>query len=866
YNNKYRIFLILVILFTALSNYLLFAQEEDKKLFEQGVKAYQEKDFDTAIKNFKKLSEKIFGHEPSFYNLGLSYTQKSKYAQALEAFQEASLYNPYNLFSYKFIVDLFILTKKYEGAINKIKDVIERNPQDTDAHLKYGLLALEKKDFDTAIKEFTFVRNVDPDDVTGRINLAGLFIQNENFDNAKSYLSEVQEKTFKDIKTDAFRWALISYLHRVTQKPQEAQDAQKTAIELSPEWKRIKNTAFKIPPLQLEFIQYLLYKRSSTELLEAKLLDFEQSEASKRIVERILKEKEEEKKKTGLAAAKEKDTKRPLDLTGELEHTFEYYDRNPATSNPINDLNMTSNLELDGKINKNVKFSSEFQGYYNRWDHTELDYFKINLEGKNDEVDLGKFSAANFPSILTHPTIEQGVRWWVRVDREKKTELFKKLPDNLEKFDGNESGLAEVPNLGKLYGMVERCRKFFATWEMTVLAGRSKKPKNLYRPKAKNDRTYETSGQFEQWVNAFHIMTKPTQISEIGFTYSRVKDDDSSAEVSSTTYPIESEAIGIDWAIEFLDGRLKADGEYVRSKYDENVSSGDDMENKEDAASSLGLDYELNNDWDFSYDLKRIGTNYEVEGAFQTADKITQTWTAKYSAPKTIPWTVRSIDIKYEPARVNLSSSDETNKLYLTFQPKISFTLPQDAKLSFDYKYYDEDQSCRCTEYRTRTLKTELEYEHKPYKTTFKPSYTFERKDDRVASPTDEKKEDFALSIENKTIDNLTLKSSIERERKTYVGASTKAYNQHKYSIEAKYDFIPSRCDSTLKLSIDDKDQTDTNDIELDTAKFSFNYTSLDKNTKLSLEYERKLNTYEPWSETSGYRQNYTKLKYTKKF
>ena len=101
----------------------------------------------------------------------------------------------------------------------------------------------------------------------------------------------------------------------------------------------------------------------------------------KRIDDIIAAEKKakEEKKKAGLATAKKKNEKRPLELTGELEQTFEYYDRNPATSNPINDLNITKNLQLDGKIGE-TNFETEFEGYYNRWDNVDLDYFKINLE------------------------------------------------------------------------------------------------------------------------------------------------------------------------------------------------------------------------------------------------------------------------------------------------------------------------------------------------------------------------------------------------------------------------------------------------------------------------------------------------------
>ncbi|MFC1631931.1 tetratricopeptide repeat protein [Candidatus Omnitrophota bacterium] len=859
-------FLIFFALFVILLNCLLFAAEEDSELFQQGVQAYQEKDFDPAIEIFEKLSQKIFGHEPSFYNLGLAYVQKTKYPQAIEAFEQASLYNPYNLFSYKFLADLFILTKKYEDALTKIKDVLKRNPQDSDAHLKNGFLALKKNDLDAATKEFTFVRNLDPDDLASRINLAGLFLQSKNFDKAKSYLSEIENKTLGDAKTNAFRWALVSYLYRVEKQTQKAENTRKTAVALAPAWRRIKDPNFAVAPLQLEFTHHLLHQRSLSTLGEANLLEFQQSEASKRVVERIQTEKAEEKKKATVAVAKKKDTQGPFDLTGEWEHTVEYYDRNPITSNPINDVNMTSNLELDAKFKNGLKFSSEFEAYLNRWDHVQLDFFKINLKKDNDELDIGKFSAKNFPSALTHPTLEQGIRWWHRFERNVQTQLFDQLPQDLEAFDQDQSDLKQIPNVSQLYGLAERAREFFATWEVTVLHGRSKKPKNLDARKEKNENTYETSGQFEQWVSAFHIMAEPSDNTEIGFSYSRVKDDNTEASVSATTLAIESEAYGVDWSAEFLDGKLKTDGEHVRANYDENIALDDGIKNKSDLITTVGVDYELTDNWDLSYDLKRVGANYEVEGGYQTPDKLTQTWTGKYAAPQTKPWTVRSINLKVEPARVNLSKSNETSKDYLTFQPKISFTLPQDAKLSFDYKFYHEQQSCVCTEYKTRTLKTELEYEHEASKTTFKPSFTFERKDDRVAAPTDEKKRDFTLSVENKFVDNLTLKASAERERKGYVGATTKSYNQHKYSFEAKYVFVPGRCDSSLKVSIDDKDQTDTNDIEIDTLKFTFNYTSEDKNDKLTIEYERKSNIYDPWSDTSAYRQNYAKMKFTNKF
>lgn len=738
----------------------LFAEGEDEE-FNKAAAAYNQEKFDAAIKGFKKVTEKIFGHEPSFYNLGLTYARTGKYDESLKSLELALLYNPYNLFTIKFIVDLHILKKNYPAAGEKLKELLERNPQDADSRLKLGLLEITQKD------------------------------------------------------------------------PEAAVSLSLSALE---------------------------------ELLSAKLADFQQSEVSKRIASRLQKEKEEAAKISGTAAQvkPEAQKKRPFNLTAELNETLENYDRNPATSSPINDVNTTTNLKVEGKA-KDVNVKTEFESYYNRWDHTDLDYFKINVkDNKNDEVDIGKFSAKNFPNLVSHPSIEQGGRWWHSFQKKQAKAPFYCLPPEPQVFSETEN-TQPIPSLSALYKDTCIKEEMFKTWEITVVRGRSKEPRNLNRPKPKNDRTYETSGQFEQWVNAVHLMTKPTAITEMGISYSRVKDDELSALVSATTLPLESEALGIDGKIDLLDGKLKTNGEFGWGNFDDNLLT--DVKNKQDVASTFGLNYKYIPNWEMSYDLKRIGTNFKVEGAYQTQDKITHTMVTKYSAPKNIPWRIRSIDVKFEPARTNLPESGTTTTTYYrTLQPKISFNLPKEAKLSFDYKWYFERSTCECTYYRTETLKTDFEYECKPIKTTFKPSYTFERKDELVASPTDEKQKDYAFTIENKSIKNLTLKTTYERDRKNYVGANTKAYDNKKFSLETEYTFIPNRFTAAFKGSSDDKSQTDTNSIILNTFDWTFNFTSKDGNKKMVLEYERKLNIYKPWSETSAYKQNYAKMKYTQKF
>jgi len=84
--------------------------------------------------------------------------------------------------------------------------------------------------------------------------------------------------------------------------------------------------------------------------------------------------------------------------------------------------------------------------------------------------------------------------------------------------------------------------------------------------------------------------------------------------------------------------------------------------------------------------------------------------------------------------------------------------------------------------------------------------------------------------------------------------------------FEAKYIFVPSRCDIKFKASQDFKEPSDTNQTDITTLTFEFNYTSKSGDDKFNLKYERKNNIYIPWSDSSAYRQNYVKLKYTKIF
>jgi len=276
--------------------------------------------------------------------------------------------------------------------------------------------------------------------------------------------------------------------------------------------------------------------------------------------------------------------------------------------------------------------------------------------------------------------------------------------------------------------------------------------------------------------------------------------------------------------------------------------------------------YKLLDTASLSYEQKTIGRNFQVEGASQTKDKVTHELDFVYKPQKIKVWYPSAFSVKFKPETTGRDGDGSTKKHFRTFQTVTDFKLPQDAKYTYDYKYYWEKDKCGCSYYRTVTHKHNLNWYVPFLKTTLKPQYTFERKDDLVNSPTDEKRKEFQFVLENKYIENLTLNYTFEREKKKYSGLTTKSYKQYVNTFEAKYTFIPSRLDSKIKFSNDYKNPSDTNKTSITTATFELNYTTKDRNNKFNLKYERKNNIYLPWSESSAYRQNYTKLKYTRVF
>jgi tetratricopeptide (TPR) repeat protein len=101
-----------------------------------------------AAEDAKKPAE-----EPLFKKaVGYYYQQKFEMAELM--LQEELKTNPENALAYSYLGDIFLLKKRYDGAIDLYRKAVDLNPSSAEDHFRMGQIYYYKKDGKKAIEEF----------------------------------------------------------------------------------------------------------------------------------------------------------------------------------------------------------------------------------------------------------------------------------------------------------------------------------------------------------------------------------------------------------------------------------------------------------------------------------------------------------------------------------------------------------------------------------------------------------------------------------------------------------------------------------------------------------------------------------------
>ena len=487
--------IILTILISASLLYTdyAFAKTDPKDLFDKGLKYSQDNNTKKAKKYFISTTKTSRDHYPSYFNLSLLYLKDKDYKKGLKYIEAAKRLNPFDIRISKMLSSTYLMLGNTEAAKKISTELLSKNPADINSHKKLGIIYLKTKNNKSAIAQTTLLRNLAPSDPSYiLLSSASHFLNNEY---AKSY------KKIKNIKEKLEDNAPLAFYALVLEKNNLNDSAKKIFDTISVHNKET---------ITDDLLSYLEKITVENEIKQLALINrFENPEVVKRMSDNL---KQEAKINSTTTLNNRKEASRPLKLKGTLTETIEHYDRNPAASSPINSLNVTSNLKLEGKTTNGVDLTAELEGYFNRWDNGNLDFYKINATKKNDyEIDLGKFSTKHFGTLVSFPTVLDGIRVW------KKITLPEFVPTQASEI-GSDS-FAPV-NLGEIYRENYIDSRANKAVELTVVVGRTLHSKNIDDRKNKNENSYETSGQFEQWTQSYRLHTEVNSVLELGSSLS----------------------------------------------------------------------------------------------------------------------------------------------------------------------------------------------------------------------------------------------------------------------------------------------------------------------------------------------------------
>ncbi|MBF0345660.1 MAG: tetratricopeptide repeat protein [Nitrospirae bacterium] len=135
--------------------------------------------------NIKKLPTSIFAH----INLGVAYFNELEYDKAIAEFKEAKSLNPlFGLTHYPLtrdnLVSTYIKKGKYEDAIKELNESLIYEPNDTEAHIRLGLLYVNQKRIDDAVKSFKKATALNSSLVMPRYYLGLVYVDLDRFEEA----------------------------------------------------------------------------------------------------------------------------------------------------------------------------------------------------------------------------------------------------------------------------------------------------------------------------------------------------------------------------------------------------------------------------------------------------------------------------------------------------------------------------------------------------------------------------------------------------------------------------------------------------------------------------------------------------------
>jgi tetratricopeptide (TPR) repeat protein len=202
-----------------------------RNIFSDGVRKYNEKNFDEAAQKFQLATEILPKRMEGYKNLAITYTQMKRDSEAVETYKRALAADSTDLDSWTSLGILHYRDKKYGPCISTLKTVLakanpqskqyadalyytaysydllgqtddalatyqkalEQSPNDLDLIFNLGRLYYMQSKYDKAIEYFQKVLQSNPDDFDTNVDIGNSYIQIKKFKEALPYLEKATQ-------------------------------------------------------------------------------------------------------------------------------------------------------------------------------------------------------------------------------------------------------------------------------------------------------------------------------------------------------------------------------------------------------------------------------------------------------------------------------------------------------------------------------------------------------------------------------------------------------------------------------------------------------------------------------------------------
>ena len=140
--------------------------------FNQGMKSYEQKDYDNALKKFQEAIKLNSKFSTAYSMCGLVYKELGNYDLAVENITKAIEIEPGHYWNYYSRADAYTKMNQFDKAVADFTKIIQIEPNKDFGYLSRGYVCYETKKYNNAIEDFTKALQLNP---------------NENFDTAEIY-------------------------------------------------------------------------------------------------------------------------------------------------------------------------------------------------------------------------------------------------------------------------------------------------------------------------------------------------------------------------------------------------------------------------------------------------------------------------------------------------------------------------------------------------------------------------------------------------------------------------------------------------------------------------------------------------------